>query len=302
MPVTPIIQNATPGITGLSILITELERYLPVFMLVMARCFGLTMQAPFFSTKIVPATVRAPLVIALSMMYVIVFNPQLPNLPESPVMFTILMVKEVIIGALFGFCASIVVFAIQAAGEIADVQMGLSMVMLFNPATKSQSSAMGRLYYQIMIYLFLMVDAHLFLLLAFFNSFDAIPLGTFAFHNTIILGEFFDIVGKIFYVAVQIALPILVVLFIVDFSLGITNRVSPQINVLELNFAMKPTTGFIIILVILSTVTSVMIEYSEVAVQDAKRIVRSVQKAAIVEKRQEDEKLKKAGLRVQEKK
>jgi len=236
------------------------------------------------------------------MMYIIVFNPQITNLPESPILFTILMVKEVLIGALFGFCASIVVFAVQAAGELADVQMGLSMVMLFNPATKSQTSAMGRLYYQMMLFLFIAVDAHLFLLLAFFNSFDAVPLGAFSFASPIVLNEFLLIVSKIFYVAVQIALPILVVLFIVDFSLGITNRVSPQINVLELNFAMKPTTGFIVIIIILSTVVSVMVEYSGVAVQDGKRIIRAVQKANIVKENKEIDRLKKAGLNVQQRK
>jgi flagellar biosynthesis protein FliR len=212
-------------------------------------------------------------------MYMVAVTPKAPVMPNSMIMFTVMMIQEILIGVIFGFSASILVSAIQAAGELIDVQMGLSMVMLFNPQTKSQSSAMGRLFYNIQLMVFIMAKAHLFLLAAFFTSFDMIPLGKAHFGNPIVINEFIKIVGKLFYFSIQLALPVLIVLFIIDFSLGITNKVSPQINVLELNFAMKPTTGMLVLLIICTSLVSLIHEYADQMVMDGLTILKALGKA-----------------------
>jgi flagellar biosynthetic protein FliR len=276
----PVISAATPGIEGLANLIVQLEKIAPVFFLVMARTFGLSLQAPFFSSKQLPPQARATLIVMLSMMYMLSVQPKIGidanKLPM--IMFALAMVKEVLIGVIFGFSASILVSAIQAAGELIDVQMGLSMVMLFNPQTKSQSSAMGRLFYNIQLMAFIIAKAHLFLLAAFFTSFDMVPIGKANFGSPIVIQEFIKIVGKLFYFSIQLALPVLIVLFIIDFSLGITNKVSPQINVLELNFAMKPTTGMLILLIICTSLVSLIGEYSTQMVKDGLTILKALAK------------------------
>jgi flagellar biosynthetic protein FliR len=275
----PVINDATPGISALANFIVQLEKVAPVYFLVMARTFGLSLQAPFFSSKQLPPQARATLIVMLSMMYMVAVTPKAPVMPNSMIMFTVMMIQEILIGVIFGFSASILVSAIQAAGELIDVQMGLSMVMLFNPQTKSQSSAMGRLFYNIQLMVFIMAKAHLFLLAAFFTSFDMIPLGKAHFGNPIVINEFIKIVGKLFYFSIQLALPVLIVLFIIDFSLGITNKVSPQINVLELNFAMKPTTGMLVLLIICTSLVSLIHEYADQMVMDGLTILKALGKA-----------------------
>lgn len=267
------IPNAVDDIT---FIVKFLEREAPVFFLVAARVFGLTLQAPFFSAKSVPAQVRAVFITAFTLMYMIIAKPDIKGIPSDYIMYAFAMIQEALVGILFGFCISIIVSAIQAAGEIIDVQMGMSMVMLFNPQTKSQSSAMGRMFYQIQLTLFIMAHGHLYLLAAFFDTFDTVPIGTFVFNNPGSLNTFILIAGKIFYIAMKVSLPILVVLFVIDFSLGITNKVSPQINVLELNFAMKPTTGMIILLILLSTLVNVISEYTGEMIQDGVKMMKVI--------------------------
>jgi flagellar biosynthetic protein FliR len=276
----PVINDATPGISGLANLIVQLEKVAPVYFLVMVRTFGLSLQAPFFSSKQLPPQARATLIVMLSMMYMVTIQPKGPPvMPNSMIMYAVMMVQEVLIGVIFGFSASILVSAIQAAGELIDVQMGLSMVMLFNPQTKSQSSAMGRLFYNIQLMVFIISKAHLFLLAAFFTSFDMIPIGKVNFGSKLVINEFIMIAGKLFYFSIQLALPVLIVLFIIDFSLGITNKVSPQINVLELNFAMKPTTGMLVLLIICSSLVSLIGEYSKQMVLDGMAILQAMAKS-----------------------
>src|SRR5687767_12331431 len=99
----PVLTDATPGISGLANLIVELEKVAPVYFLVMARTFGLSLQAPFFSSKQMPPQVRATLIVMLSMMYMLTVQPKVGidvnNL--HMIMFAIEMVKEVLIGVIF---------------------------------------------------------------------------------------------------------------------------------------------------------------------------------------------------------
>lgn len=275
----PVVVDAPSGVSAIAYFIAIMEKYGPVFFLVVARIFGLTLQAPFYSGKSLPPQVRATIIVSLSMMYMLIMKPEVKGIPENMILYTISMIQEILIGVAFGFCASIIVSAIQAAGEIMDVQMGMSMVMLFNPQTKTQSSAMGRLFSQLELTVFIFAHGHLYLLAAFFSTFDMVPINKFNFSNPIVIQEFINIASKLFYVSLQLALPILIVLFIIDFSLGITNKVSPQINVLELNFAMKPTTGMIILLILMSSLVTMMSEYTEAKVKDGISIIKVMGKA-----------------------
>ncbi len=268
-----LASSAPDSIESIAYLIKVLEKHVPVYFLLVARIFGMMLQAPFFSGKSLPTQARAAFMVGLSIMYMITVQPT-ATIPGNIFFYTIMMVEEALIGMLFGFCAYIISASIQAAGEIIDVQMGMSMVTLFNPMTKSQSSAMGRLFFQIELTVFIILNAHLYLLAAFFKSFDLIPIGSFYFASPAILKQFTEIAGQMFQISIQLAMPVLLTLFIIDFSLGITNKVSPQINVLELNFAMKPTTGMILLLIVMSSFVSVLDEYSEKMVKDASKMMK----------------------------
>jgi flagellar biosynthetic protein FliR len=288
MAVIPVVVDAPSGVSAIAYFTTLLEKNGPVFFLVVSRIFGLTLQAPFYSGKSLPPQVRATMITSLAMMYMLIMKPEVKGIPDDMILYTFAMIQEILIGVAFGFCASIIVSAIQAAGEIMDVQMGMSMVMLFNPQTKTQSSAMGRLFSQLELTVFIFAHGHLYLLGAFFSTFEMVPINKFNFSNPIVMGEFINIASKLFYVSLQLALPILIVLFIIDFSLGITNKVSPQINVLELNFAMKPTTGMIILLILMSSLVSMMAEYTEAKVKDGISIIQVMGKAVRIEEKKKD--------------
>jgi flagellar biosynthesis protein FliR len=138
---------------------------------------------------------------------------------------------------------------------------------------------MGKLFFQIELTVFILAQGHLYLLSAFFDTFQTVPIGSFNFGSGIVMAEFIHTVSKIFYVSLKLALPVLVVLFIIDFSLGITNKVSPQINVLELNFAMKPTTGMMILLILMTTYVSVIKEYTYEKIRDGVSLTKVMAKS-----------------------
>lgn len=257
-------------------IILLLSQHVPIFMLVVARTMALALSAPYIGTQGVPGMVRIAICLSLSFFYLL-GNPNLPaTIPDHFLAYSLLLIQEFLVGVLFGFCANIVLFAIQAGGEIIDVQIGLSMVQQFNPQTKQRTTIVGKMFYQFALIMLITTYAHLFMLQAFFKTFEILPIGTFDFSSNYALAELVRITSQIFDVGAQIALPIIIVVFVVDFGLGMMNRVAPQINILELNFAMKPTTGALLITIIMSTVLSVMADYSHSMSLDAQNAVTAV--------------------------
>lgn len=244
----------------MSHLIAALTPHIVVFALVLARTAGMMAMAPFFGSRQIPAQMRALLAVGLSIMATPFLKPP-ARVPDEVIEWLLYFTLEFLIGLLFGYLANIVMTAIQAAGEIADTQMGLSMVMLLNPQTRTQSTAMGRFFFQLALMALVIAGGHLMLLDGFFKSFELVPFGGFHFASKAALDHLLQVTSQVLIIALQLSLPILVIIFIIDFGLGIMNRVSPQINVLELNFAMKPTTGGISIFITLPALMTVLFFY-----------------------------------------
>lgn len=257
-------------------IVLVLAQYVPIFMLVVARTMALAVGAPYIGTASVPGMVRVAISLALSFFYLL-GNPNLPaDIPQGFLPYTLLLIQEFLVGFLFGFCANIILSAIQAGGEIIDVQIGLSMVQQFNPQTKTRTTVIGKMMFQLAMIVLISSYAHLFMLQAYFKTFEILPIGTFDYGSNLAIAELARITTQLFDVGVQIALPLIIVVFVVDFGLGMMNRVAPQINILELNFAMKPTTGNLLIMIIFSTLISVMHDYSYRMSLDAQNAVTAV--------------------------
>ena len=256
--------------------VLTLAANVPIFMLVLARTMALAVRAPYIGTQTVPPMVRVAICLSLAFFYLL-GNPNLPaEIPTGLLPYMLLMIQEFLVGVLFGFAANIVLVAIQAGGEIIDVQIGLSMVQQFNPQTKTQTTVVGKFFYQLAMIVMISSYAHLFLLKSYFKTFDILPIGMFHYGSGMALGTLIDITGQIFTLGVQVALPIIIVVFVVDFGLGMMNRVAPQINILELNFAMKPTTGVLLITIIFTTLISVMHDFSHRMAKNAEGSIIAV--------------------------
>jgi flagellar biosynthetic protein FliR len=247
----------------------------PLFVLVFCRTMPMVANAPFFGAKTTPAQVRVAMGLAFSAAYLIARQPTVPPAPHT-IVFVMQMVSEIMVGLLFAFATNIIMSAIQAAGEIIDVQMGLSMIMLLNPATKTQSTAMGRFFSQLSTMVFVSTGAHLLLLGAFFRSFDIIPIAMAQWHEKALPVTLVAISLKVFTVGVQLAMPIIVVIFTVDFGLGIMNRVSPQINVLEMNNMIKPITGLFIVVMLLPTLVHLISMLTDEMVKSSTDAMRAI--------------------------
>jgi len=213
-------------------------------MLILARVAGLFIDAPVLSAKSIPSTVKTALAIWLTT--VLWFVVPVRALPDSMTTFTLALLVEIFIGYIIGFVASIVLLSAQAAGDILDMQMGLSVANVLSPTTGAMTSITGTFMFLIALVVFLLVDGHHMVFAALHQSFVAIPIISFIdFSKPNLLLQMIDLLRFFWIATIQLCAPMLLLIFLSDFSFGIVSRVAPQVNVFMLGFQVKPSLGLL---------------------------------------------------------
>ncbi|MDH3208846.1 MAG: flagellar biosynthetic protein FliR [Burkholderiaceae bacterium] len=210
------------------------------------RVLALFMTMPVLSRRNVPLRLR----IALAFLIVLCAQSSLPEVPvialDSAQGF-LTVVQQLLIGISMGFAARMVFAAVEYAGELIGLQMGLSYAGFFDPATGGQTNAVSRFFEITVSWLFIVINGHLLMVAAVVQSFHAFPVGPepFAFLREMqpqLWG------AEIFRLGLWIALPVIAMLLFVNLILGIVSRVAQQMNVFAIGFPITVSTGLLGIL------------------------------------------------------
>ncbi len=205
------------------------------------RMLGLFTLAPVLSLRVVPRRVR----VGLALLVVVAAQPSLPEMPvialNSPVALMV-AVQQVLIGATVGFAARVIFAAIEYAGELIGLQMGLNFASFFDPLSGGQATAVSRFYGTCASWLFVVMNGHLLITMALLNSFTSFPVSPdpMDFVRTLqpqVWG------AEIFRLGLWVALPILAMLTLVNMVMGVIARVAPQMNVFSVGFPISIGVG-----------------------------------------------------------
>ena len=195
--------------------------------------------APPFNGRTMPTPVKALLSVAISLPVVPHLADATPTV-DSPQLI-VSLVEQVVVGAALGFLTSLVFAAVQAAGSLIDLFGGFSVAFAFDPFAMSGNSGnavFGRFYSLLATTLLFVTGGHQLVLRGFLVSFRTLPLdGTLSLHTLSDLAT--HGLTQMFLAAVQIAGPIMAVLFCADIALGLLNRVAPSLNAFSLGFPAK---------------------------------------------------------------
>jgi len=216
---------------------------LSILVFILARIAGVFIQAPLFNSRSIPFGVKSGLAVWMAIVLWFV-TPVSQALPNTGLAFILGLVFEAAIGFLIGFICNIIFLAIQAAGEIMDMQMGLSVATALDPVFGAVISVIGRFAFMVALVIFITADGHLFILSALHQSFVALPVGTMAnFSSPALVEQLINLGNMLWLVAIKVAAPIVLLIFLSDFTFGIVSRVAPQVNVFMLGFQVKPLLG-----------------------------------------------------------
>ncbi|MCU1655629.1 MAG: flagellar biosynthesis protein FliR [Pseudonocardiales bacterium] len=209
---------------------------LVTLLLASTRILAWSVVAPPLATGGVPKVIKTVLSVALGLAVVPVAQPHAPAAQFVPVAESLL--EQVLIGAALGFVTRLVFSAVEAAGSLLDLFGGFSLSAAYDPLMTTMTSIYGRFYALLATTLIFATNAHLLIFQGFLRTFSSIPLdGHFSLarlDRVISSG-----VTDLFVAALQIAGPLIVVLFIADIALGVLNRIAPQLNAFSMSFPIK---------------------------------------------------------------
>ncbi|MDX7990808.1 flagellar biosynthetic protein FliR [Xenorhabdus littoralis] len=206
----------------------------------LARLLALFSMAPIFSEKQMPIKVR----IGLALMVTALLVPNIPS-PQIPI-FSIagiwVLIQQILIGMALGLTMQIAFAVVRYAGEVLGLQMGLSFATFFDPTGGPNMPILARIFNMLIMLLFLVFDGHLWLLSILADTFYSIPIQSAQLNpkGFLLLAQSASL---IFINGMMLAMPMITLLLVLNFSLGMLNRMTPQLSVFVVGFPLTLTVG-----------------------------------------------------------
>jgi flagellar biosynthetic protein FliR len=208
--------------------------------LVMLRCSGLVFTAPIFGHHSVPTLVKFGISAALTVALVKGAGASAgtaPLLMAAPI--------ELVIGLCLGFILTMGFEAIELAGRVISIQLGLSLGAIFSPTEQDSSTAIDPFFSVLAGLIFLALGLHLAVVQTLAHSFIAYPIGGGWPADLPILGA--NTIALALELGARVALPVALVLLLVELSVALLARAIPQINVFIFGLPLKMFAGVAIL-------------------------------------------------------
>ena len=229
-------------------------------LVIFARMLGFVRFAPVLNRKEIPGLVK----LGLSFLLTLIFLP-LVNAQGQPAHGDLLLalLLNAAAGMIIGYMAQLILAAIEAGGDMINMQMGLSSAMVLDPTTQSQTSILSRIFGLLGILIFIQVGGIYWLFRALMRTFEIFPVfaTSVPLEQLVNLDYVIQLSSNVLYMGLQIASPVLLATLGQDIILGVISRTAPQVNVFQLSFLFKPVLGAAIMVWILPMLMNVIEEY-----------------------------------------
>ncbi len=273
------LQNTAQQILAAAGIHVSVRAFLTVFALIFARFVATLTLVPFLGGNSVPSQVKVGLAAILAaVLYPALAPAEVPVI--SPLVFVALLGKEILIGVTIGFLVQLVFYTVQMAGALMDVARGMNQMTFVAPQLPGNTSILGSLQLQAALVLFLSMDGHLLFLRGLRASFNDLPLFVIPhFDNGFapILDRLARISADALLVAVELAAPVLIALFLIDVCFGAIGKVAPQINVYYESMPAKALLGLGMVFIISGLLLDRLIDFAGQGVAEVFTLVRSFQ-------------------------
>lgn len=207
---------------------------LVAFLLASVRIMAWLAVVPPFAGRAVPP--MAKIVLSLGLAFAAI--PDGEQIPLDLISLLVNVATQVMIGVSMGFVTHLLFAAITAAGALIDIFGGFSLAQGFDPLSMNSTTVFGKFHQMLATVLLFVTGGHLLIIGGLLRTFHFLPLGTSPDWGSF-EGVLITAFGLFFTIAVQIALPMIAVLFIADIGLALLTKVAPQLNAINVMFPVK---------------------------------------------------------------
>ncbi len=223
--------------------IAGIEQYPWALLFAMVRVGAALIAAPLFGIRAVPAQVRT---IFAAAMAIFVLNWIPITVPEDMLAIEtfVALVGEAVIGFALGFVLQLAFAIPSIAGEQIAGGMGMAIATSVDPSSGSQSGAVGQMLGIMLTLIFLAIGGHLLWLRLVLESYVLFPPGGDwdAGAQGWLVASF---AAQAFTTALAIALPVTLVLLLVQMVTGVISRSAPSLNLFALGLPAGVLAGLV---------------------------------------------------------
>ena len=251
----------------------EFHRWILAAVLAMARFGGAFAICPALTDSMIPGIARRVATFGFAFLAVPFIHDAMPPGEPDVWMFSLLAVREALMGFFLGFFAAIPFWIAENVGNFIDNQRGATMGEVYSPLSGAQVSTLGIFFTQITSTLFFTGGAIFVFLGALYASYSIWPIfpeagmrvafPTFAPDAPVQMLGSLDTMLRM---TVVIAAPVIIVMFLATLGLGLVNRTAPQLNVFFLSMPVKSAIGIALLAVYIPFILDMLMYTNEGAI------------------------------------
>jgi len=181
------------------------------------------------------------------------------------------VVLQIFTGAALGMAVRILLSAVSAAGGLIDQFGGVNPPPSLDPLSENQTPIIGQFYEQVAMVLLFITNGELLLVRGFETSFGAagLTLSSAGPVSNVLTAD----LATFFTATLEIAAPLIVVLFATQVSLAMLAKAAPQMNVWILGFPIQAIMSFVFVAIGIRVLPGYLANLISRAMQDAGSLI-----------------------------
>ncbi len=258
----------------ISVTSVQLSAWIAAFFFPFARIMALVASAPVLGNRQVPAHIK----VGVSVLLTLIIAPTLavqPDIEVSSAIGLFVMIQQILVGLAMGFVMRLIFTAVEMAGDLAGMQMGLGFASFYDPVNASNNQVVAQFLGTLALLAFLSMNGHLYMLSALAESFHVFPISTSepsaaGLHVVVSWGM------NIFTYALQLALPVIAALMLTNLALGILTRSAPQLNIFSIGFPITLAVGFVMLMLTVPYLAPLLESFAQAGQETMLRVAQQL--------------------------
>jgi flagellar biosynthesis protein FliR len=232
------------------------------FALLLVRPGMVILTAPMFGAAFAPTHLR----VGLAMLFAFMLLP-ITEVPVAlpAVALVLVIARELAIGFALGLAIRALITGAELGGHLCGYQIGLQYGSMVDPINGVRNNMMAGLYGQLAMLTLFASNGHHALVRAMNASYAMLPIGGGHLSGSLV-GSVTDMLGIVFVVGMRLALPVIVVLLVVELALGLISRAAPAINLMVISMPIRMVAGLLVVAALVPLVPPLLARFTTSAI------------------------------------
>lgn len=236
----------------LTIHASDLQQWIVQLLWPLTRILGCIAVVPLFSHPSIPNRIKLGIGFVITL--AIAPSVQVPVIEVMSWQGMLSLLAQVLIGISMGFVMRIMFTAVEMAGFMMGMSMGLGFASFFDPQSEGQTIAVAQFLTMLTLLVFMSLDGHLIVVAVMLQSFETMPI--LLDHWQLNGQAIAELGGHIFSQGLLLSLPVVASLLITNMALGILTKAAPQFNIFGIGFPVTISVGMVMTLLSLPSLIS----------------------------------------------